>query len=96
MKTLEVPLREELIQGQSDQELITKLQESLTIRRYLDADLSIGEVAELVSLTVPEAMDWLHEQGIATTRRMDPNVDTILEKNRRLHCQELKSAAPAT
>jgi hypothetical protein len=56
--------------------------ESLIIRRYLDADMSIGKFAELMEMTIDEAMRWLHGKGIATSRMFDPILELDRKQNR--------------
>lgn len=48
----------------SQEELKIQLFEAYIIRQYEQAKLSIGEVAEILEVTTPDAMQWINNQGI--------------------------------
>lgn len=58
------------------------VREALIIRGYLKAELSLGEVKEILGLQyIDEAMGWLHERGVATTRELPDDLANIGQQN---------------
>jgi len=78
-----------LAHGRDICELEQAVKEGLAIRDYLNAEISMGEFAELMGMEYVEARDWLHSQGILTTRRLPRTLKHISEKNQEKLAQEL-------
>ena len=59
-----------------------QVKEGLIIRGYLNGELSLGEVKEILGFQyIDDAMDWLHEREVATTRELPENLATIEQQN---------------
>ncbi len=65
--------------GRNQQEMQAAILEALIIRAYVKAEISLGEVAELTSKSVEEAMDWLHSEGVSTSRKLTPQAQAITD-----------------
>lgn len=70
-----------LTEGKQHHELEKAVREGLIIRACLNAEISIGELAELMAMGYMQARDWLHEQGIATTRKLPSDLEKTEQKN---------------
>jgi predicted HTH domain antitoxin len=66
-----------LFQGKGIPELGQAVKEGMIIRSYLNAEISLGEMAELMGMTYSEAREWLNNLGIPTLRKFN---DSDLEK----------------
>lgn len=78
-----------LVHGRDISELEQAVKEGLVIRDYLNAEISMGEFAELMGMEYVEARDWLHSQGISTTKKLPRTLKHIAEKNQEKLAQEL-------
>ena len=78
---VQVPINDIFANGSNDEELQREIKEGLAIRKYLKAKISIGELAEILGMKYMEARDWLHAQGIPTTRKHPPDLETIAVDN---------------
>ncbi|MCP4113736.1 MAG: hypothetical protein GY749_50780 [Desulfobacteraceae bacterium] len=70
-----------LIRGKDSCELERAVREGLAIRAYLKTEISIGELGELMGMEYADARDWLHKQGIATTRKLPPDLEKTANNN---------------
>ena len=86
---VQVTIKDDLIHGRGARELEKDVWEGLIIRDYLNARISIGELAELMGMELMEARDWLHKQGIATTRKFPPDLEETNRKNMEKMAKEL-------
>jgi len=78
-------LEDRLIHGASTEELQRKLRTGLIVIEYLEAELSLGEVAELLEMSYQETLHWLNALGIPTSHAMSPELEALsLEHLRRL------------
>jgi predicted HTH domain antitoxin len=78
-----------LTEGKQCDELEKAIREGLIIRAYLNAEISIGELAELMNMEYIQARDWLHDQGIATTRKLPSDLEETDQKNMEKLAKEL-------
>ena len=67
---IQVPINESISRGRDIHVLTKAVKEGLLIRDYLNAEISLGELAELLGLEYIQAREWLHSQGIATSRKL--------------------------
>jgi len=79
--SVQVQIRDDLVQGRSHQELQHATIEVLIIRDYIDGRLSLGEVAEKLGMEYVAARDWLHNHGIATLRSLSPELEKVAKEN---------------
>ena len=86
---VQVPINDIFANGRSDEELQRAIQEGLTIRDYLEAKISIGELAEILGMEYMKARDWLHAKGIPTSRKFPPDLEKILDDNTEKVAKEL-------
>lgn len=77
----QVQIRDDLVRGRSHQELQRDTTEALIISDYLNARLSLGEVAEKLGMDYVDAKDWLHGRGIATLKSLSPELEKVAKKN---------------
>ncbi len=82
MKTIEVQLEESLIAGEDINRLATQLREDHILRKYLTANISIGELGNYLNLNTMQAIEWLYDQGLSTMRKMSPEIESQLNANR--------------
>ncbi len=61
---VQLNLDDNLILQRTKAELRQKLIEGLIIQDYLEARLSLGEVAERLKMDYLKAREWLHQKGI--------------------------------
>ena len=78
---VQVSLNNVFTKDRSDEELQRVIKEGVAIRDYLDAKISIGELAEILGMGYMEARDWLHAKGIATTRKLPPDLQKAVHNN---------------
>jgi hypothetical protein len=81
MKTIEIQLEDQLVDGDDLREVSTQIREDRIVRKYLAGDLSIGGVAELMDMRIGQARDWLHSSGVATMRKMSPEMEATAKSN---------------
>ena len=86
---IQVSLNDVYTQGRSAEELQRAIKESLTVRNYLEAKISIGELAEILGMKYMEARDWLHAQGIPTSRMLPPDLEKKMDDNMKRFAKEL-------
>jgi len=86
---VQVPLNDIFANGRSDEELQRVIKEGVAIRDYLQAKISIGELAEILDMKYMEARDWLHAQGIATTRKLPPDLQKRMNDDTKQFAKEL-------
>jgi len=67
--SMQVTIKNTLIRGRGVHELEKDVWEGLIIRDYLNARISLGELAELMGLELMAARDWLSAQGVPTIRK---------------------------
>ncbi len=67
---VQVHVENKLAHGLSPKALQQEIFEGLIIRRYLNAELSMGEVADILGVSYDEAHEWINKQGVATTRTL--------------------------
>jgi len=77
MLNVQVQISERLAHGRDSEQLKKAMGEGLVLHDYLTAEISLGEMAELLDLSYEETLDWLSSQGIPTLRRFR---DSELEK----------------
>ncbi|MFO1431145.1 MAG: UPF0175 family protein [Candidatus Competibacteraceae bacterium] len=78
---IQLALDDRLIHGESSEELQRKLRMGLIVLEYLRAELSLGEVAELLGMAYEETMEWLNSIGVPTSRPMSPEMAGISRDN---------------
>ncbi len=78
---IHLALEDRLIHGESPEELQWKLRMGLIVLEYLRAELSLGEVAELLEMAYEETMEWLNSIGVPTSRPMSPEMAAISRDN---------------
>ena len=86
---VQVPINDIFANGSNDEELQREIKEGLAIRKYLKAKISIGELAEILGTKYMEARDWLHAQGIPTSRKFSPELEKVLDDNMNQLIEEL-------
>ena len=100
MKTLEketkmpvqVSISESVANGRTPSDLKRPVTEGLVIHDYLNARISLGELAESLGMEPEHARAWLHSQGIATLRKFnDPEFEKITQTNYKKLEKELLS-----
>ncbi len=88
---MQVTVNEDILtRGKPFQEVEKAVREGLVIRAYLNAEISLGELAELMGMKYLQARDWLHGQGIATSRKLPPDLKKTADKNMERLAEELK------
>ncbi len=80
--SIQIQISEDLAQGRSPQQLQHDTTEGLIINDYLNARISLGEVAEKLKIDYVDARNWLHNRGIATLRSLSPELQSFADKNR--------------
>jgi len=81
---MRVKVADELVRGRAETDLEQAVREGLLLRDYLNADISLGKFAELMSMSYVEGCDWLHRHGIATLRKFtDPALEATDDENYR-------------
>lgn len=78
---IQLALDDRLIHGENSEELQRKLRMGLIVLEYLRAELSLGEVAELLGMAYEETMEWLNSIGVPTSRQMSPEMAVISRDN---------------
>lgn len=78
---IQMHISDDVVQGRTQRELKKALSEGLLILDYLNARLSIGEMAEKLGMNLVDARDWLHGKGIATLRKMSPELEEVANEN---------------
>jgi len=78
---IHLALEDRLIHGASPEDLQRKLRMGLIVLEYLRAELSLGEVAELLGMAYEETMEWLNSIGVPTSRLMSPDMEAISRDN---------------
>ena len=68
-------------QGRNQKEIQATILEGVIIRAYVKAEISLGEVAELTGQSVEEAMDWLNDLGVNTSRKFRPETQALVKGN---------------
>jgi hypothetical protein len=99
MKTIKVQLEDSLIVGEDINQLATQLREDHILRKYLTADISIGELGNYLNMNTEKAIEWLYDQGLPTIRKMSPYLESQLNANRNdllNRIQSSKKASPVT
>ncbi len=86
---VQVSIRESVSRGRPHRILVKAVNEGLLIRDYINAEISLGELAELLGMEYIEARDWLHRQGIATARKLPPDLAANVQTNQEKISQEL-------
>jgi len=89
---IECALEERLLHGESPEELRRKLRTGLVVLEYLQAELSLGEVAELLDMNPEQTLTWLNSMGVPTHRRMSPELEALSQT----HLQQLIAARRET
>ena len=79
--SVQVKFSNDLAQGRSHQELQHDATEELIIRDYINARLSLGEVAKKLDMDYVNTRNWLHSRGIATLRSLPPELEKIAKEN---------------
>ncbi len=88
---MQVTVNEDILtQGKPSLEVEKAVREGLIIRAYLNSEISVGELAELMGMKYLQARDWLHGQGITTTRKLPPDLEKTVDKNMERLAEELK------
>ncbi len=82
MSTVQIFIPELFIQEMEHDEIQRTVKEALVIRGYAKGDLSMGEVAEILGMNYVDAHNWMNSQGIATTKRLPPDLREATCKNR--------------
>jgi predicted HTH domain antitoxin len=72
---------ERLLRRQTPEEVTQALTTGLILLAYLKADISLGEVAELMKMTYLEATHWLAQLGIPTLRNISPELEEFTQDN---------------
>lgn len=79
---VQVSVNDSVSRGRSHQTLTKAVKEGLLIRDYLNAEISLGELAELLGVEYADAREWLHRQGVATARKFrDPELERVEKAN---------------
>jgi len=86
---VQVSINESVSRGRGPRALKKAVKEGLLIRDYLNAEISLGELAELLGLEYLQAREWLHRQGIATARKLPPDIAVKVKANESKLAQEL-------
>jgi len=72
---------EKLTNGQTSEELARKCKIGFLLLAYLKAELSLGELAELMDLEYIETRTWLTQLGIPLMRQKSPEIEHFMQKN---------------
>ncbi len=86
---LQITLEDHLLQGKSSKEQEQVIKEALAIRGYINDELSMGEVAEILGMNYLDAHDWMNRQRVPTMRRLPPSLEKVSRKNRKSLGKEL-------
>jgi len=81
--SIQVSLNNVFTKDRNTEELQRVIKEGVAIRDYLDAKISMGELADILGMEYMEARDWLHAKGIATTRKFAPNLAKAMNDHRK-------------
>ena len=85
---VQVSINESVSRGRGPRALTKAVNEGLLIRDYLNAEISLGELAEFLGLEYLQAREWLHRQGITTARKLPPGIATKVKANESQIAQE--------
>ncbi len=85
---VEITIADTLAHGRNSNELTLAVKEGLVIRDYLNAEISLGELAELLGMEYADARDWLHRKSIPTLKRFN---DSDLEKIESSNFEKLRT-----
>jgi len=86
---IQVSINESVSRGRDTRVLTQAVKEGLLIRDYLNAEISLGELAELIEMEYLQARKWLHRQGVATARKLPSDLATKVKANENKLAQEL-------
>ena len=80
--SVQVSISESVTRGRVPKDLKKPVTEGLVIHDYLNAKITIGELAESLGMELEAARAWLHNQGVATLRKFrDPEFEKITQVN---------------
>ncbi len=80
--SVQVSIRESVSRGRPQRVLVKAVNEGLLIRDYLNAEISMGELAELLGMEYVETRDWLRLHGVPTLRKFrDPELERVESEN---------------
>ena len=86
---VQVSINEFVSRGRSSRVLEQAVKEGLLIRDYLNAEISLGELAELLGMEYLQARERLHRQGIATARKLPSDIAAKVKANENELAQKL-------
>ena len=79
--SVQISVADSISRGRPTQALERVVKEGVVIRDYLNAEISLGELADLLGMGYVEARDWLHSQGIATMKKLAQQMKECCDKN---------------
>ena len=74
-------IEDQLITDNAPDEVQKELRTGLILYKYLQSDLSLGEVAQLLDNDPEEILDWLSSLGIPTSRPMAAELESASASN---------------
>lgn len=88
--SVQIVLDDQLVQGRNPAELTKHVREAVLLYDYVIAQISLGEFAEGMGLSIIDARDWLHRMGIPTSRIIrDPDLALAVEQDRQVFEESL-------
>ena len=89
---MEISLDDRLMKGINLNRFNQYVTECVIIRKYQNSELSLGEVKELLGLKNEEGtIHWLSQKGVATIKRMSPDLEKIAEAHTQKIIQSIHS-----
>lgn len=85
---VQLSLEETLSHGRSQQELQSQLRLAFIVWEYIQGEVSLGEVSQLLGKEYIETMEWLNDMGVDTIRKMPPDIDDVTKQS----AQSIKSS----
>lgn len=80
--SMQIAFDDNIVRGRDAAQLSQQAKEAMLLYDYVNARISIGEFAELIGMPLVEARDWLHKQGITTSRKIkDAELANSLKKD---------------
>ncbi|MFB3040170.1 MAG: hypothetical protein ACE1ZS_00005 [Candidatus Poribacteria bacterium] len=82
--SIQIVFNDDIVRGRDVIQLTQEAKKAMLLYDYLNAQISIGEFAELMGMPLIDARDWLHKRGVATSRKVrDPELAQALKRDQR-------------
>ncbi|MBF0437874.1 MAG: hypothetical protein HQL93_02010 [Magnetococcales bacterium] len=81
--TVTIAIRDIVFEGEQVQtkNLSNDFEQAYIVWKYLNSQISIGKLSELLNFNIEEAKQFLHGIGIPTSRSLGSDLDSVMKEN---------------